>query len=88
MTIIQKKIRAGQLVSHKGARYSIASMVTDQKERRAAESKGPGQRIRGRLLGYEKPQITVHRIHAGKVLKSSNRYIGEDYKIIREDRGE
>ena len=88
MTIIQKKVRVDQLITHKGKEYSIASLVTDQRERRSSETDGKGKRIKGRLLGYEKPQITVHRIHFGKVLTSSNKYIGTDYKIIHDEQGE
>lgn len=36
----------------------------------------------GRFDGYEKPEISVNRIHHGKILENTNIYVGLDYKEL------
>ena len=72
--LIKKRYSLGDTVTHKGKNYEIASFLTEQTARKEVGGAG-----RARLLGYEKAEITVYRIHKGKTLLSSNKYIGMDY---------
>ncbi len=63
--------------------YAVSSTLTAQVERRSV-TYFEGKRLKGKILGYEKPEITVFRIHHGNVLTSSNQYIGREYDLLTE----
>jgi len=48
----------------------------------AFKTKSPNTKLpKGKSLGFVKPEITVYRIHRGKVLTSSEKYIGNHYEV-------
>ena len=82
MPLLQKRVKPMEIVVHNDREYAISSCITDQRERRSIEHDENGKRKKGKLLGYEKPEITVYRIHCSKILTNSDKYIGEDYEPI------
>lgn len=87
MSLIQERLEKLDRVMVDDREYAVASTLTAQVERREVNYY-EGKRVKGKILGYEKPEITVYRIHHGKVLTSSNEYIGREYDLINNNPGE
>ena len=71
--IITKELQKGSYIIHKGKLFTVASLITYQYIRCDI--------ITGRKAGFTKPEITVYRVHCGKILKRTNKYIGLNYKV-------
>ncbi len=81
MSLIQERLEKLDRVMVDDREYAVASTLTRQIERNAVNYY-EGKRVKGEFLGYEKPEITVYRIHHGNVLTSSNKFIGREYDLL------
>lgn len=70
---IPKRLKGESLVLHKGRMYAVATINTQQLARTDI--------LTGKSGSFTKPEITVYRIHCGKILRSSSSYIGLNYTV-------
>jgi len=77
--LIKTRYKIGDTINSGGKCGVIASFLTEQTAIHEKKTGKSGRTIKGKRIGYEKPEITIYRLHCGKILKSSNKYVGLDY---------
>jgi len=85
--LIQEKVKEGDFVLVDNKKYVIADLLTHcyqvhKINNIPSSNKEKALRIKGKFLGYRKPEITVHRIHLGKILTNSRIYVDTNYTIV------
>lgn len=74
--MINVKLKKLDVILVNGREMAVSKLMSQQ-----LEYKQGGETKRGKIVEYSKPDITVYRIHHGKVLTSSDKYIGQNYEI-------
>jgi len=78
---MKSKLRLGDSVIVDGRDAKISEILVDQLKRYEKIPNGVGAMKRGKLIGFLKPEISVHWIHRGKVLTNTSKFIGFKYAI-------
>jgi len=75
--IISKQVKIGEIVTSGGKLFFVCCILGDNGKVFSPDASGK----KGKLLGFKKPEISINRIHHGKVLKNTNLYIGLNYEF-------
>ena len=79
--MLKTKLRLGDEVIVEGRQVSICEILSDQLRRYDKVPNSTGGVKRGKFIGFLKPEISVHKIHFGTVLKNTSKFIGFKYAI-------
>jgi len=73
--IINEQIKESVLIQHNNKQYSVCLVIGDNQKIFSVKTEAEPKKF----LGFNKPEISVNRIHHGKVLINTPIYIGLDY---------